>query len=109
MRAIGSCDNPVELLIQFASDWLWFEDEPKHHFNIEELEALGVAAGLDLAAAWSQELAGPLSEAFFNLHNKEQLIGLADELSIGELDQCTAAQPKARLVEILRIASARGN
>jgi hypothetical protein len=101
-QAIAAAE-PVELLLQFAADWLWDDvaEAPRNIFGRETLEPLAVAAGLDLETEWSKNMAGPLTPAYFNLHNKEQLIALADELGINELDACTPARSKSELVNIL--------
>lgn len=109
VRAIAGSETPVELLVQTAADWLWDTNEPRLEFNREQCEALAAAAGIDLDNAWAHDLAGPwLTAAYFNLHNKEQLIGLADELALNELDACTPARSKAELVEILMQSGCTG-
>jgi len=64
-------------------------------------ESLGIVD--DLEAWWLEEQAGPLSERFWNLHNKAQLQELGEELGLWddsqeELDK-TAALPKAAIVQ----------
>lgn len=96
MAAIAAAPNPIEILVQHVSDWFWYEEEPRDPranwrdkdsaFDADEVEALAVAAGLDLADCWKKGMAGPLSRAFFHLHGKDQLVKFAGELGIRELN-----------------------
>lgn len=96
LAAIAAAPQPIEILVQHVADWLWYDEEPRDPqgnwrdkdsaFNSGEVEALAVAAGIDLAAAWKKEMAGPLTRAYFHLHGKDQLVTFAGELGIRELN-----------------------
>ncbi len=52
-----------------------------------DLEVLAESLEIDLALEWSNHQAGPLSEGYWRLHTKDQLIELAGELKAGFDDQ----------------------
>jgi len=84
-RAIARAGVPAEIFIALAAAWLWDDDEgPRTVFGPDAVEALAEAAAIDLAAQWKQDLAGPLTEAFFNRHSRPQLEHLAVELTAQE-------------------------
>jgi hypothetical protein len=61
-------------------------------------EIAGLAADdlqIDLAAEWRDDRGGPLTEAFFNLHAKEQLVAMSDWYG----NVLSASYSKAELVE----------
>lgn len=56
-------------------------DGPNEHIvPDEDVERLVVHHGIDLVEAWLEEQCGPLSRAYWHLHTREQLAGLATEL-----------------------------
>jgi ParB/RepB/Spo0J family partition protein len=61
-------------------------------------EAILTALGMDLAAVWREELAGPAFTAdYFTLHDKPQLIALAAELDV----MIDASKPKETIIRQL--------
>jgi ParB/RepB/Spo0J family partition protein len=52
----------------------------------EDCEQLVEHFGINLASVWADEQAGPLSEAFWNLHTRDQLAALASELHATGVD-----------------------
>jgi hypothetical protein len=56
------------------------------------------ALEIDLAAAWNDHQAGPLSEPYWRLHTKEQLVELAGELKAG-FDDKTLRGSKEQIVQ----------
>jgi len=57
----------------------------------EEIEQLVAYFAIDLVNAWYDDQAGPLSEGYWNLHTKDQLAGLAEELGVELADGATKA------------------
>jgi|GEM_PF-605649 len=55
---------------------------PERHVPAKLVESIAADLEVDLAAAWRHELAGPLTEGYFNLHTKEQLVELGGELNV---------------------------
>jgi len=92
-----SLDEPA--VAGFAAEVLsgWFYDEkegPRPFIDAATVEDLVRYFGIDLADCWLDEQAGPLSEAFWNLHGKEQLVALGKELDV----RITPAMKKSQAV-----------
>lgn len=65
------------------ADWFYgTDDEPRRHMYDEDLEKLVTYLVIDRKAEWQEDQAGPLSEAYWNLHSKDQLVALAAELGV---------------------------
>jgi ParB/RepB/Spo0J family partition protein len=81
--------------------WLRFDpkssDGPSTMFPDGGVPALAAHLEIDTLAAWREDLAGPLSQAYFELHTKEQLAGLGRELGV-HVDE---AKPKGVIVKQL--------
>ncbi|MDD4888296.1 MAG: ParB/RepB/Spo0J family partition protein [Phycisphaerae bacterium] len=91
-------DNDVDRL---ARQWIasLFYDEkhgPSEDLEAAELPAIAAALDVDLEACWLDHQAGPLSERYWELHDKEQLLALAKELKVKEI---TAEMGKEAIVE----------
>ena len=65
------------------------------------VEGLADDLAIDRLAAWRHELAGPLTEAYFNLHDKAQLAAIAAELGV----HVDGSKPKSTLVSQLMASS----
>jgi ParB/RepB/Spo0J family partition protein len=70
----------------FAARMFWsdprgdrLKGEPVRYVPAEDVEHVAGFLGIDRELAWTEDQAGPLSEAFWNLHGKEQLHELAKE------------------------------
>lgn len=78
---LARCERPVEVLLAIAEEALWQGDQPCYVLDGPQIEALAEAAGIDLAAAWHDHFHEyPLTEAFFQTHNRQQLHDLGCEL-----------------------------
>jgi hypothetical protein len=64
------------------AEWFWSDDEPVHVAYPEDLEPLATYLVIARSVEWNEDQAGPLSEAYWNLHSKEQLQELAVELGV---------------------------
>jgi ParB family chromosome partitioning protein len=64
--------------------WFAFDAKagPRTVFPDDDVAALAGELGIDLAREWQKNLAGPLTEGFFELHTKEQLEALGKELGV---------------------------
>ncbi len=64
---------------------MFFDKEcgPRKAVDGEDLEALCEDLAIDFELEWSNHQAGPLSESYWRLHTKDQLIELAGELKAG--------------------------
>lgn len=71
------------------------KDGPAAIVPEEDVAAIADFLCIDVQKVWKREQAGPLSESFWNLHTKEQLVELAKELKF-KLD---AAAPKTQMVK----------
>lgn len=72
-QMIARFTRPAEVLIVLATEALWQGDGPSYQLTPPEVEALAEAAGIDLEVEWAENLAGPLTETFWNLHSRDQL------------------------------------
>ena len=84
----------------FAAEVLagWFYDNkegPRPCVDAETVQAIARQMGIDLENAWAAEQAGPLSEAYWDLHGKDQLVALGKELGV----PITASMKKADAVK----------
>jgi hypothetical protein len=107
-KAIAKTDDPDGLLRASLAACFWAgKDGPVRSVSAGEVEAIAKHLGIDLGSAWGIEQAGPLSEAYWNLHTKEQLAALAQELFAAAVteDPAFAAPPlpakKSELVALL--------
>lgn len=68
-------DELHALHVKFLQDCFWHGDEhgPNDLVPAEDVEAVAAWYAIDLDARWKDEQCGPLSEAFWNLFDKEQL------------------------------------
>ena len=65
------------------ADWFYGDDDvPHRHMYDDDLERLVTYLVIDRKAEWREDQAGPLSEAYWNLHSKDQLLALAKELGV---------------------------
>ena len=90
-------DDDVEPVVSLMlSAWFWSIDneEPRRLMYDSDLPRLADYLGIDRVQAWLEEQAGPLSEAYWNLHDKQQLVALAGELGV----EANASDKKADLV-----------
>lgn len=60
------------------------EDGPRPGYLDEEVAAIAQIVGVFWEDAWLEEQAGPLSEAYWNLHRIDQLDAMAEELGRGD-------------------------
>jgi len=70
--------------------WSWpaaksGDGEPEIYVPAEDCQRIAEFLGIDRELAWVDDQAGPLSEAFWNLHNRDQLVALAAELKVAEI------------------------
>jgi ParB family chromosome partitioning protein len=83
------------VLGRVLAEWFWTsEDGPSREVDREDLELLATYLGIVRPAEWREDQAGPLSEAYWTLHSKDQLVAMAAELGV-EVD---ASAKKSDLV-----------
>lgn len=88
---------PENVAAEFVAKCFWDTNRgPSNVVPAEDVEAVAEHLGIDLAERWADEQAGPLSEAFWNLHTKEQLQELAAELKV----ELPAGAKKAEAVQL---------
>ena len=56
---------------------------------------------IDLACAWSERQAGPLSESYWRMHTKEQLVALAEELKVDFIAEVLRGSKRALVAGFL--------
>lgn len=81
----ATAGDKVPLIVrQLVLEWIKFDPKkgPSEMFPSDRVEALAQDLKVEPAKVWRNELAGPLSEAYFQLHTKDQLQELADELGV---------------------------
>lgn len=89
-------DEIEPVLGQTMAQWFWCQkDGPVAVASAADLEPLATYLAIDQTGAWRLDQAGPLSAAYWNLHNKEQLLELAKELGV----EVEAAAKKTTLVD----------
>lgn len=73
-----SAEDPFDVADKFTQRLFWDKidgvAQPIRGLPDDEVLQLAEQLKLDLAAAWKDEKAGPLTEAFYNLFDKEQLL-----------------------------------
>lgn len=95
----GRCCSPMEPLTQLGemeieavlgqvlSEWFFAGDSgPLRAIGPADLDLLVTYLVIERKAEWRADQAGPLSEAYWNLHSKDQLVDLAKELAV-EVEQ----------------------
>ena len=76
-------DNVTATAAGFLAAMFWDGDEPNAHIvPADDVVALAKIFEIDLENAWLADQAGPMSESFWNLHGKDQLLALAKELGV---------------------------
>jgi ParB/RepB/Spo0J family partition protein len=76
--------GPGRLADQAVAALFWHEKDqsPKHVVPNSQVDAIFLHLGLSMVTAWLSDQAGPLSEAYWNLHTKDQLAAIAAELRV---------------------------
>lgn len=90
LKHIAVIKEPAGVLIDMAAGWLWRDDDPKGKaggqpwpaLSTQCVEALAVAESIELAEEWKQDLAGPLTESFYNRHPREAIEDLANWFNV---------------------------
>ncbi|MBN2024047.1 MAG: ParB/RepB/Spo0J family partition protein [Pirellulales bacterium] len=82
----------------------WFHDPkegPRPFVPDPIVRAVAERLGIDPEAEWRRERAGPLTERYFNLHGKERLLALADELGtdLADAERATKAACVAAMMK----------
>jgi len=73
----------VDVAQDFLADLFWHaEDGPAGCIPDDDVLLICEQLGIDLAAAWKQDAAGELTEAFLNLRNKDGLVDVANKAGI---------------------------
>ena len=84
-----------DVATEFLAAIFWDAGAPNEQIvPAGDVERLGKRLKIDLESAWLNDQAGPMSEPFWNLHSKEQLVALSKELKV----EMPAAGKKADLV-----------
>ena len=98
-RKLVECPDVDDVVARACAGLFWQGDEgPSKQVWAEDVEAVFAFLNLDLERAWLNDQAGPLSEAYWNLHDKQQLADLSEEL-LGERPPATAK--KSAMVDVL--------
>lgn len=85
--------SPEVAAADFVARCFWDPNGgPTHIVPEEDVEAVAEHLGIDQEDCWRDEQAGPLSEAYWNLHTKEQLQELAAELKVELPTNCKKAE-----------------
>jgi len=76
-------DHALEAAAGLLARLLWDKDQPVEHI-VPKADAVAWcrSVGIDAEAAWLEDQAGPLSEAYWNRHTKDQLVALGKELKV---------------------------
>ncbi len=80
-----------------CSIWRTRSRTPRPVIPAKEVELLAGELSVDLAAAWQAEKCGPLTERYFELHNKGQLAELAKTAGVHVEEN----QPKPVMIKLL--------
>ena len=99
-----SAVKPEELpaaAVAIVAAMLYGDEGQECFFAGRVVEGLADDLAIDRLAAWRHELAGPLTEAYFNLHDKAQLAAIAAELGV----HVDGSKPKSTLVSQLMASS----
>jgi len=89
-RKLVECADVDDVVARACARLFWDEAEgPCKQVWPEDIETVFDFLGLDLERAWLNDQAGPLSDAYWNLHDKQQLADLSEEL-LGERPPATA-------------------
>lgn len=94
----GDDVEPVASLMLSAWFWSIDDEEPRRLMYDSDLPRLADYLGIDRVQAWLEEQAGPLSGAYWNLHDKQQLVALAGELGVEAAGSVKKADLVARLM-----------
>jgi len=88
-------DEVSDVAKGFLASLFWAGDAPNEQIvPADDVVALVKIFEIDLENAWLADQAGPMSEPFWNLHNKNQLVALAKEAGV----EVEAGGKKADLV-----------
>jgi hypothetical protein len=92
-------DKLRALVVRLLRAWLWDSkaNVPSAAVPAADVERLAKDLNVILFAAWRQDMAGPLSQDYFELHNKEQLVALGKELDV----YLEPSKPKSVMVSLL--------
>lgn len=86
LAALGAFEDRfvIDRAQEFLARMFWDDEETRAPQVIPDADVLAIAEQLaiDLAAAWKKEAAGPLTERWLNLRNKEGLEQLAGEWGV---------------------------
>jgi len=74
--------DPWDAVTRAVAALFWDGDAPCHLLPNRDIEAVAKDLRLDLTTEWLNDQAGPLSEAYWNLHTKDQLVAIAAELKV---------------------------
>jgi ParB/RepB/Spo0J family partition protein len=103
--AADTVNGTTEVLVQLAADWLWDDYQAKRDPGSwngrtlmgDAVEALAGFARVDLVKEWRSNLAGDLTQAFFNRHDKAALVTMADAFGV----DVRGDGPKSEIIDCL--------
>lgn len=103
LAELDNSDAGAYVARNFAASCFWDANAGQADPQVpaHDVETLAEFLCIDLAAAWKAEQAGSLSEAYWNLHNKDQLGELAKELDV----RFQLGWPKPHIVKALLSAT----
>jgi ParB family chromosome partitioning protein len=95
--AMAELPAPDRVAADLLARCFWDEKQgPRTCVDDDDVETIADEfLGIDLADRWADEQAGPLSEAYWNLHTKEQLQDLAAELKVSLPPGCKKSEAVA--------------
>ena len=101
VRALFALDEPdaVKVAAKFLATAFWHDAPNEQIVPAGDVERLAGELAIDLETEWLNDQAGPMSEAYWNLHNKEQLAALAKELKAKDIAEDAAKAKKGELVK----------
>lgn len=104
LAALENAEAIGTLAVKFLGECFWIiggGGEPNPCVPAADVEAIADFLCIDLARAWKAEQAGPLSEAYWNLHTKDQLANLIDSLGVELSAYIKPGRSKAGIAEAL--------
>jgi ParB/RepB/Spo0J family partition protein len=92
----------IDLTTEYARYLFWrsASDEPEDVVADEDVQAIAEYLRIDLAAAWAEGQAGPLSKRYWDAHTKEELLALGQKIGAWKAKD-HAGDTKAALVGLL--------
>jgi len=88
-----------EVVAKFLAAVFWDDGPNEQLVPSTDVEAICKIREIDLETEWLNDQAGPMSEAYWNLHNKGQLAALAKELKAKDIAEDAAKAKKGELVK----------